>query len=285
MRITKDSFILFKYMNIDEEHHEIALSLDPRRIKVSIDFIKREGIKALKIQDRERIFSNLDFLKECDFVESISIETDDIVDFSGLKYLKKLRIFSCGFLKQKIDFSSFPDLEWLSISYNKNVVGLSECKKLYWLYIENYKKSDLYEIQDLIHLEYLWLTNSAIESLEGIEKMVNLKRIEIDTARKLTSLKGLHENFNKLAHLYIYNAKNLTNYDTIHFLKHLIQLELRRTGEINSISFIDHLPNLKIATIGLKVLDGNMAYLKRLDRAGFIDYPHYTHKLKDFIKQ
>jgi hypothetical protein len=42
------------------------------------------------------------------------------------------------------------------------------------------------------------------------------------------------------------------------------------------------LPNLKRVGIGFKVLDGDMSYLKGIESVGFIYYPHYNHKMKDF---
>lgn len=279
MKYIKDTFTLFNYSHINAG---VALCLEPNRIKESIYYLKKEEIKALKLDDRNRKFTNLDFLKDCDFIESIFISTEDIQDYSGIQCLKNLRFFASVELTSPIDFSSFQDLGWLSIIYNKNVIGLSKCKNLYQLYIEKYNKNSLSELRDLVKMESLWLDKTTIQYLEGIENMVQLKRMEIDTARKLVSLNGLNETLSELTFFNIYNAMNLRDYNSLGNLKNLSELYLTKTGEINSISFIEKLTHLERVVIGAKVTDGNMTYLKGIKEVFFNYYPHYTHKLKDF---
>jgi hypothetical protein len=99
---------------------------------------------------------------------------------------------------------------------------------------------------------------------------------------KLESLAGLNANHRQLEFLDICSAAKLTEYQAIGSLRSMKHLELRRTGEMHSIAFLENLPSLEWVTLGLKALDGDLSVLKKVRKVGFIDHPHYSHKMKDF---
>jgi hypothetical protein len=278
---SKDGFLFFKEKEAPDSILGDRLIIESGKILESVNYINDNNIKSVVINSNYVSLSDLSFLDEIPFIEGIYLLAENL-DISNINNLKKLRVLRLNNSKEEIDLKNFPELEVLSYSGKNKIKGISHCKNLFWLWVEGYKKEDLTEFKDLVELKYLNLSFSSIKNIHGIENMSKLKYLHLDTMRCLESLRGLSENLNKLEVLDIYNAKKLSNYEDVSILKSLRQLELGKTGETYSISFIKNLPNLKRVGIGFKVLDGDMSYLKGIESVGFIYYPHYNHKMKDF---
>jgi hypothetical protein len=280
----KDNFIFFKEPIADGSILGDRLLVESAKIDSTIKYINSKGIKSVTIDPEYYELDDLAFLQYTPDVTGVYLLSDNI-DVSWINNLKGLRVLTCDVIKQgNIDLKNFPYLEILGYSVNKKITGIGFCTRLSWLWIEGYKNDNLLELKSLVNLKYLNLHQSSIKNLEGIEDMRNLQKIRLDTMRNLESLKGLNKNLSRLEVVDIWAAKNLTNYDELSKLKNLKQLELGRTGECQSISFIKELSNLKKVALGFKVLDGNMSYLEGIEKVGFIDFPYYTHKMKDFNK-
>lgn len=281
----KDSFLFFKESISENSILGDRLIIESKKLSDTIEYINSNKIKSIIINSEYYKLENLAFLEKIIHLEGIYLLSEDI-DVTFVNSLHNLRVLSIGKIKiGKVDLSNFLNLEVLSYYDNNKIKGVSFCKELFWLWIDSYKKKDLIELKDLLKLRYLNLNSSSIDNLHGIEKMHKLQKIKLDTMRSLHSLSGININLDKLEVIDIWNAKQLTNYDEISKIKSLKQLELRQTGETESISFIKGLSNLETITIGFKVIDGNMNYLKGIPKVGFIDFAHYTQKMKDFIRK
>jgi len=204
------------------------------------------------------------------------------VDTSPINILTNLKVLRIDELRSTLDFSNFKNLRVLSLTHNTNVQNLGSCTPLFWLWIEKYKKEHLIELRDLVNLEFLTLHGGSVHTLKGMESMTNLKMLRTDTLKNLESLQGLNSMMNQLEILDIYMSRTLTDYTCIGDLKNLKQLELRRTGDVDSIKFLKDLPHLKKVTLGFKIRDENVSYLKGIEEVGFIDFPHYSMRMKDF---
>ncbi len=120
------------------------------------------------------------------------------------------------------------------------------------MWIDGFTEDDLSIFRNLNSLEYLHLFKTNIRTLRGIENLTLLKTIHLDTARKLETLTGLTRNLKHMTKLDIWLAPLLTDYQAIGHLTNLKQLELRRTGDINSINVLDNLEFLEKVTLGTK---------------------------------
>ena len=255
--------------------------VDSGRLRQAVDYINKKQVRSLVLTPALYKPEQLDFLREVPGVQGLYLQKNfaDLSPLYGLKGLRVLRLQDVG---SAFDLAAFPELEVLSYNYSKFVQQVNACKKLFWLWVNSYKKDNLEEFRDLLNMQYLNLYQASIVSLKGIEKLEKLKEIKIDGARKLESLEGLTEAHRQLEVLDIWSATRLTRYDAIAGLPALKQLELRKTGETGSIRFLDHLPGLAKVTLGFKVGDGDMSVLRKVKEVGFIDFPHYNHKMKDF---
>lgn len=279
--ITREGFQFFSPLPSPDNILGESIYVDSDRISQSVKYINKNNIRNITIAPASYKMDHLDFIRDTPEITGVNLQKD-FSDLACLYALKGLRVLRFREVNTPFDLALFPELEVLSFTYSKKVQHTGACKNLTWLWIDGYKKDNLEELRDLSRLQYLNLYRSAILNLRGIENMEELKEIMLDGMRKLTSLEGLNKKLGKLAVLYIYGAKQLTHYEALMDVPSLKQLELRQTGETPSIQFLDSLPALEKVTLGCKVTDGNMSFLKRIGNVGFIDYPHYTHKMKDF---
>jgi hypothetical protein len=99
----------------------------------------------------------MDFLEEIPFVESISITSSSINNFSGLKYLSVLKSLTIEEPKGKVDLSYNPQLRELSVDMNKNIIGIGELHelKILWLWKYNPTCKNLCELNSLSSVEEL----------------------------------------------------------------------------------------------------------------------------------
>ena len=277
----KDGFMFFKETQFPNRILSDRLIFDSTRESMCIDYINQNQIRSITINPTFFKVKTLDFFKYIPNIEALYLLQDDL-NIPCIEFLENLKILRMNNGKGILDLSKFKNLGILGFTHGKNIMNVSLCKKLFWIWIDKYKKDDLYELRDLLELQYLNLYQSSIVSLTGIENLRELRFIRLDNMPKLESLRGLTQNLTCLQSLDIYGAKRLIDYSDITTLKSLTNLDLRKTGDIQSINFVKDFINLKKITLGLKVLDGNMSILKGIQSVGFINYPHYNHKMKYF---
>jgi len=276
----KDSFLFFKKKN-EADYSTDQLIINVSKIDLIADYMQKNDLKNITVNSRYFPVDDLEFLKKLPFIERISIVDNDH-DITPINNLHQLRQIGIGEPKNTIDFNNFPYLEDLGISWSEKIKNIENATNLKSLWLSKYKATSLERFKNFNKLTFLYLYLPSIISLKGIDGLYSLKELNIDTASKLESLEGLNEKLSNLECLYIYSSKNLHDYSLISKIVSLKQLELRKTGDAESINFLSKLTNLKKVVLGFKVVDGNMNYLKGIENVGFIDFAHYSHKMKDF---
>lgn len=140
----------------------------------------------------------------------------DAVYFSSLYLVKEMYIN--GTSKGNVDFLKFTNLETVSIlKWNEKIKLVNSSSNLksliVWYY--NPKSKSLNDLLgELKSIEYLELNLTNIESLDGIEKLQNLKTIKINYGRNLKSVKALNSN-KKLELIYLNNCKKMEDFDSL----------------------------------------------------------------------
>jgi len=140
----------------------------------------------------------------------------DAVYFSNLYLVKQMYVN--GVSKGNIDFLKFINLEAVSIlKWNEKIKLVNNSSNLksliVWYY--NPKSKSLNDLLgELNSIEYLELNLTNIESLDGIEKLQNLKIIKINYGRNLKSVKALNSN-KKLELIYLNNCKKMEDFDSL----------------------------------------------------------------------
>ena len=207
---------------------------------------------------------NLSFLNEPEwhFVDKIHIDADkkNIYSIYNLKNLKYLS----GNFSVPIDYSKFQTLESVSLEWNKNIKNFNKCTCVKYLTLSKFTEKDFSLIATFFELENLKVYYSKVESLNGLQNLNNLIRVDLDNLRKLTDVSALNVSHKKkLRKLFIYNSPVLMNITAIEHQDQLEMLQLVKIGEINSLKFIEDFHKLNTFGFNAKVKDGDKTILKR----------------------
>lgn len=262
-----------------------CIVVESDRIGEYLSYIREKGIREVSLNDLCFEGTNLDFLSEISFIEELGITATSIKDYSGLRFLSKLRTLSFDEPQGKLDLSLHGQLEALYIEMNKNVMGLGSLEKLRTLRIWKYKSksADLSELSTLVALEELHITQSPITSLNGCERLKNLKNLELNYLGKLERLDALEWVADTLKSLRFDCCKKITNHEYVTCLHELELLAFDACGDIPSIGFIKKLPKLKsFIFVNTNIVDGDLSPCMGLEYVGFLNKKHYSHKSEDF---
>lgn len=109
--------------------------------------------------------------------------------------------------------------------------------------------------------------------------------MELNRCIKLTSDDGLSDLASSIQWLNINTSKKFTPSENLFSLKNLRILCLNNCGDIESLEFLKHFPNLlEFRFVNTKVLNGDLDPLlshESLLDASFLDMKHYSHDFMD----
>jgi internalin A len=248
------------------------------------------GVSDLQISaDGRGSKGHLDFLRDLPFLERLSIIIVGLRDISPLYDLPNLRTFEFQPVAGKIDFLRFPKLEVLRCSWNaRTLSSLLEYADLKELGLDNYTGPDLRPFAKLSSLENIGMAFTRLESLAGVERLPNLRRLSLGPINRLETLDHL-QGCSELRDLSIGPAKNLARVDTLSCHKYLAKLYLQACPNIESLQALKRLVNLEY--FGLlettTVADGDLATLltlPKLKHATIRDRQHYNVRNSELPK-
>lgn len=223
-------------VKLTEINNEKAILINSDNIADDMEYAIKNKIKKIVISSRIGNYKldNANFLEAYPEIQDLTISTYLNIDYSAIHFLKGLKKLSIDVLavdNQEIEFKNFQSLEDLNFNWRKKTINLEKCTNLKSLIISKYKKKDLKEFSNFSNLETLFVWQSSIESLEGIEDLVNLKSLSLFKNKKLTSLKGL-ENLVNLVDLEISECKSLESIREISKLKNIKAIKIENCGNI-----------------------------------------------------
>lgn len=183
-----------------------------------------------------------------------------------------------------IDLNEFPSIKAL-FTWEYNVTNLPYAKTLQTLGIDTMNK-DLTYLSRLKNLDSLAVGGKRLQSLTGIEDM-NLQCVRVGTAKKLVDISSLEASKDTLKFLKIDYCPNVKDFSVIRKLKKLESLSIcGHKGTLDSLDFVDELPNLRFFVTDYNVLDGNIKPLLRLPYASILqDRRHYNLKDDDLKRE
>jgi hypothetical protein len=261
---------------------------DSSRPGLSIDFARKNGYNRIMLnpfhgytaEDLNCILPLKDQIDEL-IIGSEKINYKGLIEFSKLKLL--------GFPdngKDVIELSKFPDLETLACDYSNRLLGLETCQNLKNITLTSYKSKakNLSDLPVLKSLEGLNLFKTDISSIQGIERLNSLKKLEIFNAPKLETINSLI-GLNLLEEFRVEKCKNIKDYDILENVLTLKKLIISESGEIKSLIFLKPLKKLEFISFwGTNILDGNLSYCEGIPFVGFDNKKHYSHKVEQFKK-
>ncbi len=138
----------------------------------------------------------------------------------------------------------------------------------------------------LTKLNRLGILNSPLRDLLGLEPLRELKRMRLNNMSRLNSLCGI-DNLVDLEELNLSGCRKIKSIEELRRCSHLKRLFLDNNGEIESLRPLESLAALEVITfVGTtKIVDGDLSPLKRLGNLAGIAFQnrrHYTHKREEF---
>ncbi|WP_426448477.1 hypothetical protein ACP26L_28300 [Paenibacillus sp. S-38] len=272
----------FKFLNGTDNY----IVVEGSKLDDCIDYINEKKITAVYLMNPYYTLDNVDFFSKCNLIEKVNLSSSYITDYSGFTYLNNLKTLRLQEPKGKMSLSIFPKLEVLLLDLDKNITEFNRCSLLnhisFWKYKPN--TGDLGEFSQLSYLRELTLIQSVITTLKGCENLKALSRLELNSISKLSNIDDLRKNSATLKELKIESCKNIKSFEVIKELKSLERLSIINCGEIPSLDFVPHLPNLRfLVFLKTNVVDGNLSYCEGIEYVGFDNKKHYTHKMSDFV--
>jgi internalin A len=244
---------------------------------------KLGGLRIFSVLKEDRL-EEIDFLKDYTFLENLDVtSSSSYFNFNIKKKLTNLRKLSINVEgNNEIDFSGQVKLEYLSINWRKKIKGLENCKKLLSLCLNEFKEHDLSKINSLRNLTDIQIKTSSIQSLNGLQELVDLQNLDIGNCRKLQTIRAINH-LSKLKELCFSICPNIKDYGEVTDLPKLEILNLTDCGKVQSLKFIDRFSSLqKLLLLGNTVIvDGDLNPAKRIKYFGYKHYNHYNIKLEN----
>ena len=263
-----------------------CLDIDIHFFKEGINYAEEKCIDSIRIRTLNGNSGQsypLDFslLEGKTFIRRLVIRDDfkinKIISLKSLYTLNNLLHFECMHAL-KIDMSYLPSLSSLYIKDDKKIENIGSITHLRELLITSTKYDDCTHLSTLKELEELRLCGK-IKSLKGIESLSRLHYLKVSYCSDLVDLEAL----NKLVHLKKVHVERCKKIMDFTFLIDNPYIEDLFIDNLDSVGFVEFMPNLKKFNFW-NCKDGNMNPLLKsqsLETVNF--YPnkrHYTHTLE-----
>lgn len=266
-------------------HNNLLVYKNGYTLEEIYNTIKNEKLNGLRIfaELKNDRLDDISFLKDYAFLEQLDITSANDFDFnflSNLVNLKKLSINVEG--NNEIDLSNQVKLEYLSIKWRISIKGLDHCTGLSSLCLIEFKEADLSKASNLKNLTDLRVKTASIQSLYGLQGLVNLQSLNVGNSKKLQSIKAINH-LPKLKELYFDTCPNVKDYVEVTDLPNLETLSLIDCGKVQSLKFIERYSSLqKLSLLGNTVIvDGDLVPAKRIKSVEHKHYNHYNVKLEN----
>lgn len=265
-----------------------SVRLESDRLDACLQFAREQGIDRLDLSSFHGFGEkDVEFLRDHRHILAISMLFVGPLDVSGLRHLERLEELHIDGIARMPDFGEFPHLRKLMVTCKGKLRLSEENRALRELCLSSYspKSKDLSELPTLPELETLSLNGGSVLSLEGIERFVELKDVQLSRMPRLTSI-ALVARLPKLERLMCMDCKRIEDDAAIVDAKALTWLGYGRCGRTPSISFLNDMPSLThFSFVDLFVEDGNLEPLFRLEWAGFLDKRHHSHTKDEVMER
>jgi hypothetical protein len=261
-----------------------------RTLEEHIDFINK-----YKIEKATIIADNIEFITKCPTLKYLSIIPGDSVgdgfDYSPLYEMPEIKCLSCetkyGFkeeFKTTVDCARIKGLEDLN-AINQYYLNFNTVKTLKDLTLTAYKKEDLSEAFVSPVLDSLYVFQSKLKSLDGIETSSKMQCLYLYHNRSLQDISALKKVKNTLTALHIENCPKITDFSVLGELENVELLRLFGKNELPNLSFLKSMKKLKTFVFDMNVIDGDLSPCLELSYAhNETSKKHYNLKDKDLPK-
>lgn len=239
-----------------------------------IDGEEEEGLDLIKLEE-------FDHIRALDLCQRWYTSVNTLQTFCEIEHFRVLDLCDSA-----IPFDQFQKQYSTEVNYHpKTCQLLFDNSSIEFLRLHNYKEKSPESLIKLETLKELALEQCKIEDLDFLVQLLRLKSLRVSYNRNLKSIEGVVKNKN-IRGLEIRNCRNIEDWDALSGASQLVHLVLEDCGEIDSLSFLNKLPNLKVLRLigNTKVIDGQLKSILENENLEFMSLPickHYDLTLDD----
>lgn len=279
------------YSESTDEDLEILESFAPANLIVRLNLRTEYCPSGFDISDKETLlkFSKFKGLEICSHFSDLSF----ISNFSQLEYLKVFGLVNHDLSmnsKIDLDFSKLKMLKYLSIPiirHRKENYNFQTCSSLKHLFWPNHYKattSFLDSIGGMLNLEVLSMHRPKFIALDGINKLNDLRYLEIDYAKNLSNISDL-AGCSSLTGLDLQNCPNLKDLSALTELDNLKILNLWNCRNIDSLGWLQDTQVEYLNFYSSNIIDGDLSFISNMPNLKYLRFEnkrHYNKKQRDF---
>lgn len=189
-----------------------SLGIDSDQLRECLAETKRRKLKGVFGTNPAFRESSLDFLQQLPELSAVQFWDVSLEDISGLYGLNNLQYLRLSGKRPLLEFERLRTLKMLVWEHHKKDSGIGFLKELEFFHLWRYRASDksAFELKlpdSLVELGIFW---SNVETLDGLDCLPNLKKLEIARCRNLRCLGSLAEVCPNLEHLVVTASGRLT---------------------------------------------------------------------------
>ena len=242
-----------------------GFSLDIREEIIDKDFLISNRINSLVVrrsvnQEKE----DLTMLSEIPLLEGLSFPDTYYPTLNVLKHLSNILYLNIkGKVGEPIPFESLLRLWCVYLNYDKKTCSsIFKAQNLEYLFIDNYKGNSSGDFASLSKIKRLGLMKFGLNEFDAIEHMPYIEHLGMGYNPKIIDISWIAQ-AQSLKSVAFTNCKNIGNWQVLGSLKNLESIIIENAGEISSIDFLSHLPNLReVRFIGqISIKDNRIKHL------------------------
>ena len=231
---------------LDEAVAYIAERPEKRTLFLSDGNYSKELVSAIKAHPDRKCILDMDVMSEA-------------YDGAGFEEFYWLTGLGFGYPKSKFDFSKMQSLSSFGGVWSAKWIGVEQCKSLKRTQLSSCGW-DMDNFPCLEQFESIALIQPKLKSLSGINRASSLKFLELCRAKNLEDISAISACHSTLIELDVSSCKKIASYQAVHQLTGLERLLIAESAPIDSIGFIQSMPNLKtLSVFETTVLDNDLS--------------------------
>jgi len=250
------------------------------------DDVNLYGIDGLLVNG-EGEWLDLSKLREFAHIRALSLNQERYTSIKTLQTFVDIEYFRIlDLCDGVIPFDKFQKLYSAEVNYNhKTCQLLFYNSSIEFLRLHNYKQKSPEDLIKLKTLKELELEQCKIEDLNFLVQLPRLKCLRVSYNNNLKFIEGIVKN-KKIKGIEIQSCKKIEDWEALSRAYQLEYILLEDCGEIESLTFLEGLPNLKVVRLvgNTKVKDGKLKSIiekENMEYAGVPIFKHYDIKLDD----
>lgn len=214
----------------------------------------------------------------------LAFELGDVEPIHALSALEMLQLTTGP--RTPLRLAELPALLRCSINWQSGTESIFACERLRSLLISDYPGISSGPFGRLGGLHYLEFRDGGLVEIRALGRLARVEAMRISGLRKLRSLDGIQD-MTALRRLELHSSRFGGSLEPLSALHDLRRIALNSVGRIDSLAPLAHLAALEEFWMDgtTDVADGDLSVLLSMPSLKFVGFngrPHYSHMMRDF---